>query len=318
MKAFRIIGLVCIIAGIILCATALVLGGFDMRIFGTTKYSEGSESLSGAFTNISVDTAEFDVRFVPAEDGVCRVTYRQNVKTPLHIAIEDGTLSIHSKDLRKWYDHITLFNFSHSQLTIYLPAREYGAVQVATNTGDIRIPADFAFADLIVHATTGNITLEGVSVAKVLSATVSTGDIRLTDISAATLSAKASTGKLSLQHITVADQLDVRTTTGDVTLLNATAQTLSAETSTGSIVLQDAVLSGHMALQARTGDIQLTACDAASSKITTSTGDVRGTLCSPKIFIANTSTGRVNVPDTTTGGTCHITCSAGDIDISLT
>ena len=277
MKVFRIIGLVCIIAGIILCATAWVLGGFDMRIFGTTKYSEGSESLSGAFTNISVDTAEFDVRFVPAEDGVCRVTYRQNVKTPLHIAIEDGTLSIHSKDLRKWYDHITLFNFSHSQLTVYLPAREYGAVQVATDTGEIR----------------------------------------LTDISAATLSAKASTGKLSLQHITVADQLDVRTTTGDVTLLNATAQTLSAETSTGSIVLQDAVLSGHMALQASTGDIQLTACDAASLKITTSTGDVRGTLCSPKIFIANTSTGRVNVPDTTTGGTCHITCSTGDIDISI-
>lgn len=317
MKAFHIVAISCLILGIIICATAMALEDFDMSIFNTTKYTEGTETLTGEFTNISVDTAEFDVRFVPTEDGVCRAEYRQSIKTPLHFTVKNGTLTVKSDDLRKWYDHITFFNFRHSELTVYLPVREYGAVLVSTETGNIEIPSDFAFSEMNVHASTGNITLDGITVANKLEATVSTGYMKLTKISAATLSAKASTGRLNLQDLTVTGQLDVRASTGDVKVVNATTQTMTAKTDTGNIVLQDVVLTGHMTLKTSTGHVRLTACDAESLDITTSTGDVRGTLRSPKIFQASSSTGRVDVPQTTTGGTCRITCSTGDIDISL-
>ena len=51
--------------------------------------------------------------------------------------------------------------------------------------------------------------------------------------------------------------------------------------------------------------------------VNTSTGDVNGTLLSEKIFITDTSTGRVSVPKTTSGGKCEITTSTGDINIGI-
>lgn len=316
MKALLIVALSCLIVGIIICVTALALGEFDMEIF-SAKYIEGTETLAGEFTDISVDTGEFDVQILPAEDGVCRAEYRQNSKTPLRFAVENGTLTVHAENLRKWYDYIAFFNFRHSELTLYLPARMYGTVQIDTATGTIGLPGGFTATDMRLHTSTGNITLNGVSAANALEVKASTGYVKLTDISAAALSARAGTGRLNLQYISVARQLDVRATTGEVKLVNATAPVITVETSTGNIVLQDTVSTGTMTLKASTGEVRLTACDAKSMDITTSTGDVRGTLRSPKIFIASTSTGRVSVPDTATGGTCHITCTTGDIDIQI-
>ena len=51
--------------------------------------------------------------------------------------------------------------------------------------------------------------------------------------------------------------------------------------------------------------------------VKTSTGNVKGTLLSDKIFVTDTSTGRVSVPKTTSGGKCEITTSTGDIEIEL-
>ena len=49
----------------------------------------------------------------------------------------------------------------------------------------------------------------------------------------------------------------------------------------------------------------------------TDTGKVVGSLLSEKVFIAETSTGKVSVPKTTTGGKCEITTSTGDIKIEV-
>lgn len=317
MKAFHIVAISCLVVGIILCSVALALGGFEMSIFNTIKYAEGSQILPAGFSDISVDTAEFSVLIRPATDGVCRAEYRQNEKTPLRFAVENGTLSIRSTDLRKWYDHIHFFNFSRSQVILYLPAGEYGNVQICTDTGDIEIPTGFTFADAALQATTGSITLDSLTLSGKLGIEVSTGYVKLTDVSAATLSVGATTGRINGQGLTAKGQIELTASTGDIKLINATAQTLTAEATTGNIVLQNVVPAGNMTLQTSTGDIRLTACDAASLDIRTATGDVRGTLRSAKIFIANTSTGQVNVPDSTTGGTCKITCSTGDIDISI-
>lgn len=40
-------------------------------------------------------------------------------------------------------------------------------------------------------------------------------------------------------------------------------------------------------------------------------------MLSEKVFIAETDTGGVKLPGTTSGGTCKITTSTGDIKISL-
>jgi len=63
--------------------------------------------------------------------------------------------------------------------------------------------------------------------------------------------------------------------------------------------------------------VRLNTCDAESILIKTSTSDVTGTLRSEKVFLVKTSTGKVDVPESGSGGKCEITTSTGDIRIEL-
>ena len=58
-------------------------------------------------------------------------------------------------------------------------------------------------------------------------------------------------------------------------------------------------------------------CDAAELEIKTGTGDVQGTLLSEKVFVVKTNTGKIQVPETVTGGKCKITTTTGDIRITV-
>lgn len=62
-----------------------------------------------------------------------------------------------------------------------------------------------------------------------------------------------------------------------------------------------------------TGSVHLDGCDAAALSIETSTGDVAGSLLTEKVFAAETSTGKIDVPKSTTGDLCEIKTSAGSI-----
>ena len=66
-----------------------------------------------------------------------------------------------------------------------------------------------------------------------------------------------------------------------------------------------------------TGYVKLDGCDASEIVIKTDTGDVTGTLLTEKVFIAHTDTGRVKVPNTTSGGRCEITTDTGNIKITI-
>ena len=57
--------------------------------------------------------------------------------------------------------------------------------------------------------------------------------------------------------------------------------------------------------------------DAENLEIETGTGDVRGTLLSSKIFMVKTSTGDIDVPETTTGGICKVKTSTGEVYIRI-
>ena len=100
-------------------------------------------------------------------------------------------------------------------------------------------------------------------------------------------------------------------------MTGVTCKTLTSTGSTGKIALKNVIATDNFYVERSTGDVRLENCDAGEIRIKTSTGDVTGTLRSEKVFLAKTSTGKVRVPDTITGGRCEITTSTGDIDIQL-
>jgi hypothetical protein len=44
---------------------------------------------------------------------------------------------------------------------------------------------------------------------------------------------------------------------------------------------------------------------------------VTGSLLTDKVFIAQTSTGKINVPETTAGGQCRVSTDTGDILLTI-
>ena len=162
-------------------------------------------------------------------------------------------------------------------VTVYLPASSFESVAVASKTGDILI-SDLEADNMALAVTTGDILLSSVRLSKDLSAAV---------------------------------------TTGELTVSNLTCRNLNSDGSTGDISLRSVTASKRMDLKRSTGDVHFDKCDAADIKVKTSTGDVTGSLLSDKIFVAKSSTGRVSVPDSASGGQCEVTTSTGDIKLQV-
>ena len=72
-----------------------------------------------------------------------------------------------------------------------------------------------------------------------------------------------------------------------------------------------------MTLTRTTGDVTFDRSDASELYVDTSTGDVTGTFLTSKIFITNTTTGKIDVPETTEGGVCKINTTTGKIIIDI-
>ena len=105
--------------------------------------------------------------------------------------------------------------------------------------------------------------------------------------------------------------------TGSVRLSDLSAGTLTVETTTGDLNLRGVAVEGALSAHTTTGDIRLERVDAASLAIAATTGDVTDTLCSEKRFAVHTGTGDVSVPATASGGVCEIETSTGDVHIEL-
>ncbi len=168
-------------------------------------------------------------------------------------------------------------NFGATKITVYIPQVEYGRLSVNGSTGDISIENISADA-LDLSVSTGRITVSDTTCKSDVKINVSTGKTNLTDVKCKNLTSSGNTGDISLKNVIA-------------------AETFSIERSTG--------------------DIKLDGCDAAEIFIETDTGDINGTLLSEKVFITETDTGSIKVPNSVTGGRCEITTDTGNIKIDV-
>ena len=107
----------------------------------------------------------------------------------------------------------------------------------------------------------------------------------------------------------------VKVSTGKLELADITCKNFTTTGSTGKVSLKNLIATEKMELRRSTGDVALDGCDGAEIIVKTGTGDITGTLLSQKTFTAQTDTGRISVPQSTTGGPCTLTTSTGNIEI---
>lgn len=182
-------------------------------------------------------------------------------------------------------------------MTVYLPQNAYASLRVEAATGGVAVPGDFTFETLDISTSTGDITVSAPSV----------GALRLA----------TATGGISVSSMDPEGDLELKTSTGTIKLTDVTCAGLSAESSTGTITLRNVTAAGAFSIRSSTGGVRFEDSDAARISVRTSTGGVTGTLRSEKVFITETSTGKVDVPKTLAGGRCEITTSTGSIRIAL-
>lgn len=290
-----------IAASLVLIGSILFVGVMSTLCWDFTKLSTGefetnTYEISQAFDAISMDTDTADIVFALSEDGICKVVCYEQENAKHSAAVENDTLTIRVADKREWYEYIGI-NFSTPKITVYLPKTEYTKLLIHGDTSDVEISNDFMF--------------------KSVDISLSTGDICIENISAGALDLSVSTGNITVSHVTCDGDVKIDVSTGKTDMTDVRCKNLISSGDTGDISLKNVIATEKFSIERSTGDVKLESVDAGEIYIETDTGDVRGTLRTDKIFLTQTDTGGVDVPNTTTGGKCEIHTDTGDIKISI-
>lgn len=314
--AWIITALALVALGMLVLIIALSSVGWDLSRLSTKNYETNSYEINEDFENILIGTNTADVTLVPSYDGKCSVVCHEQSDVRHTVFAMDGSLTVSVNDTRKWYEYIG-FNFTKPKITIYVPVGDYSSLLINSDTGDVEIPKDFSFKSIYVSVDTGDVR-NYASASEKIKIDTSTGNITVEGISVGSLELSVSTGKITAADIISEGDFKAEVSTGMSNLTNVSCKNLISDGDTGDISLKNVIASERFYIERDTGDVILDGCDATEIFIETDTGDVTGTLLSSKVFIVETDTGRRDVPKTATGGRCEITTDTGDIRISLT
>ena len=314
-KTWGIIGIVLMVAGIFVFSAVMSICGWDFTRLSTVRYETNVHDVKEKFSGISVDTDIANILFVESSDGNCTVACREEKNLYHTVSVQDGILTVQVENHRKWYEYIGIHSGTQ-QITVSLPAGNYGALSVRTSTGKVEIPKAFTFESIEITGSTGDVT-NLASVLNTMKIHTGTGDIRVEGVSASALDLRVSTGQILLTETMCSGNLKVHVSTGKTYLTDVRCVGLTSDGNTGDITLKNVIAAGKINITRTTGDVIFDGCNAAELTIRTDTGDVKGTLLSEKIFMVHTNTGKIRVPKTVSGGICEVTTSTGDIRLEI-
>ena len=314
-KKWLILASVLVILGAIIFGGAMMGMNWDFSKLSTAQYETQEHIPAGNYQNIAIDTDTADITFVPSEGKETKVVCYEQKNAKHAVSVADGTLTIQVKNNKKWYEYIGI-TFSVPKITVYLPVGEYGDLTVSSDTGRVQIPGDFSFASVDIGVSTGRIQL-GASASKNMKIKTSTGDITLENLSVGALELSVSTGRITVLNADCKGDMKVKVSTGKTDLTDVKCQNFLSTGSTGGLSMENVIATGAFHIERDTGDVDFKKCDAAEIKVETDTGHIRGSLLTEKVFIAETDTGRVEVPHTASGGKCELTTDTGNIKIEI-
>lgn len=313
-KKWFIAAVMLLIVGAALILLAACSAGWDISKFGTVEYITSTEYVGEDFNGIRLKSYTADIAFLPSDDGKCKVVSYDREGVEYSVAVTDGVLTVEAVDGQKWYEYAGI-NFETPKITVYLPKSEYTALTIDEKTGDINVPKEFVFESVNMSVSTGNVKF-GASVSGALTIKATTGDVRIEDTALSSLEISVSTGNVTVTNVS-AGEVAVTVTTGKTNMTGVLCSGITSRGSTGSITLSGVIAEEKIYVKRSTGDVKFDGSDAGEIFVETGTGNVSGTLLSEKIFTAKSDTGRVDVPNTVTGGRCEVTSDTGNIKLSL-
>ena len=261
-----------------------------------TPLTVNTYPVSGNFTNISVTDYYADVQFRVSRDGSVSVVTRDAADVTHTVRVEGNTLTVTRPEPtagQRLFHH----DDDDPEVTIYLPAGNYGALTVSNTSGDIETAGQLGFASASLTTVSGDIDLNGPVSGKIVCNTTS--------------------GDVELRCPTIGD-VEINTTSGDAELNDSYIQSLKVVSVSGDASLERVTAAGAVTIETTSGDVELERSDAASLTISTTSGEVEGSLLTSKNFAVSSSIGRVSAPAADpAGGPCTVTTTSGDIRLTV-
>ena len=315
MKKLIPAALILLVVGALIAVAALFSMKFDFHRLGTRTTVTNTYAPTGEFRDIlvSVDTAE--VSFLPAEDGKLKVVCVEEKGSEHIVSTLSGKLTIQEVDTRNWLERFGV-STEKTSVTVYLPGKEYGLLNLGAHTGDVTVPANFRFERVVMTASTADIDFRA-GVEGSVEIRTSTGDITLGGIRASSLELTASTGHIRVSDSVIEGSVSASAGTGRVFLTDVNCAEARVRTSTGAVEFTRVLASDALRAETTTGDVRFDRSDAPEIWAETDTGDVTGTLLTPKIFEADTDTGKVKLPRSEPGGYCTLKSDTGDFVLEI-
>lgn len=261
-----------------------------------TPLTVNTYPVSGNFTNVSVTDYYADVQFRVSRDGSVSVVTRDAADVTHTVRVEGNTLTVTRPEPsvgQRLFHH----DDDDPEVTIYLPAGNYGALTVSNTSGDIETAGQLGFASASLTTVSGDIDLNGPVSGKIVCNTTS-GDVEL--------------------RCPTAGDVEISTTSGDAELNDSYIQSLKVVSVNGEVNLERTTAAGAVTIETTSGDVELERSDAASLTISTTSGEVEGSLLTSKNFAVSSSIGRVSAPTADpAGGPCTVTTTSGDIRLAV-
>ena len=295
-KILLIVAAVLTVVGVGIFTVAFAILGFDIAKLSTQKYEFNTYTLNEDFNSIKINTETASVILAESDSDECKIECVEREKMKHSAEVREGTLVIDVENTKKWYDYIGS-NFGNETVTVYLPKAVYASLTVNADTGSVEIPKMFSFESVCVKVDTGLIDCYA----------------EVSD----SIELQTATGSIRAENSSTDGEVKIKTATGSIKIADIRCNRLSAESHTGSIDLTNSIAADNMTINCATGSVRLDSCDANEIKVATHTGSIVGTLLSDKIFFAKSSVGNVDVPKTTSGGTCELVTGTGDIKIEI-
>jgi len=298
MKTFKIILLaasVLVLAFLVVLLVLFISGKVNFSTFFRMEKQivllERTEALEG-ISGIKLDLSSMDVVITPSDSDEISMTYRgpESLKDDLDLSVEviDGNLVITQE--KQFYMFLFSWCFTPRVLEINLPESYADAIELEHSSGDVSISGTYQLSDF--------------------SANISSGDIRIENISCGKLSLHGSSGDISLGTIN-ADQVGIYVTSGNIKADSITGDGKIGTTSGGVSI---GVLQGEVDVDVTSGSIKISAfsgsgnVDCTSGSISMTVSNALGDLS------VKTISGDVSVTfDKDIAYVISARCTSGDI-----
>ncbi len=311
-KISLVVSAICAAVGLIMCVAAVVSVKFDMNALAVWKTETKEYVVEETFTDIEINPAAHSLRILPSEDGICKAVCVEAEKLTVSVGVTEGVLEVNTSDEREWYRHVDIVYIPLS-ITLYLPEKEYGALNIAAKSGEVTISEELRFETLSVKTASGNIELNaggGNIVAQTTSGNIAYGGV------AEKTELKTGSGNITVTSDTNYD-FSMTTDSGNIKVDRSGFNRLDITYGSGDADISSVTVSEGLTVSGKSGNLTFTDFDASYIDIITTSGNVDCALRTGKRFDVASERGDVEIPDSEDGGQCRIRTSTGDIKVSI-